>query len=826
MVRLFCTKSVFFFVLFQFLVLTIGAQVPQYNNSAVIFQQMKKLNVLGSVLYVAAHPDDENTRLLTYLANEKLYRTAYLSLTRGDGGQNLIGDEQGIELGLIRTQELLAARRIDGAEQFFSSAYDFGFCKTSEEAIKTWDHNIVLSDIVWLIRKYQPDIIITRFPGDERAGHGHHQASNILALEAFSAAADPTKFPQQFQYGVSTWQAKRILWNTFNFGTTNTTSEQQFKIDVGLFNPLLGKGYGEMASESRSQHKSQGFGVPRQRGSQLEYFTHLAGDSLTNDLMNGINTSWDRMNANSIESSINNLIAHYDFQHPENSLSELTSIYQQIEKLPASNWQQKKLEEVKEIILQCSGLLAEATTTNEYAVPGTNFETKFLITLRNKANVVLHHIQMRNFDSTLNLTLSQNTNVNISRFFIVPFDEKISQPYWLEEPLQGGHFNIKDQQQIGLPQNKAAYSVNFQFEINGIQLNIEKPVYYKYTDDVKGELYQPFRVAPPITATLDNDVIVFNGIKEKQVHFTLKAKKKYPSFNVTPRANAGWKISGNTSVDSMDALKPIEKQFIVSAPSVNDKSTLQLSINEKPLQTERSIKYDHIPNILYYKPAKATVEKFDLKISGKHIGYITGAGDKVPQALQQMGFTVTLLSEKDITPEQLNQYDAVVAGIRANNIHDWIDGKYDILMDYIKQGGTYIVQYNTNNFISSVSNKIGPYPFTISRTRVTDEQAAVEIVLPKHPAFQFPNKISPADFEGWIQERSIYQAEKIDSNYAAPISMHDANESPSNGSLIIAPYGKGNFVYTGLVFFRQLPAGVPGAYRLMANLIALSTNKK
>ncbi len=826
MLRLFCKQRFFILALFNFLFITVWAQVPQYNNSAVIYQQMKKLNVLGSVLYVAAHPDDENTRLLAYLANEKLYRTAYLSLTRGDGGQNLIGDEQGIELGLIRTQELLAARRIDGAEQFFSSAYDFGFCKTSDEAIKTWNHDKVLSDIVWLIRKYQPDIIITRFPGDERAGHGHHQASNILAVEAFSAAADQTKFPEQFQYGVSTWQAKRILWNTFNFGTTNTTNQQQFKIDVGLFNPLLGKGYGEIASESRSQHKSQGFGVPRQRGSQLEYFTHLAGDSLTNDLMNGISTSWSRMNAAPIEFAINNLIAHYDFQHPENSLNELTEIYQQIEKQPLSYWQQKKLDEVKDLIMQCSGLLAEATTTNEYAVPGTNFETKFLITLRNKANVVLHHIQMRSFDSTFNLTLSQNTNVNISRSFIVPFDERISQPYWLEEPLEKGHFNIKNQLQIGLPQNKAAYSVNFQFEINGINLSIEKPVYYKYTDDVKGELYQPLRVAAPIAATLDNDVFVFNGTQEKLVHFNLKAKKKYPSFTVSTQTNTGWKIIGNTSIDSMNAIKPLEKQFVVSAPSVNDKSTLQLNINEKPLQTERSIKYDHIPNILYYKPAKATIEKFDLKTTGKHIGYITGAGDKVPQALQQMGFTVTLLSEKDITVEQLKQFDAVLAGIRAYNIHDWIDGKYDILMDYIKQGGTYIVQYNTSNFISSVTNKIGPYPFTISRTRVTDEQAAVEIILPNHPAFQWPNKISTSDFEGWVQERSVYQAEKIDSNYAAPISMHDANESASNGSLIIAPYGKGNFVYTGLVFFRELPAGVTGAYRLMANLIALSTNKK
>lgn len=826
MVRLYGKIKIALFILFIFHFASLAAQAPSYNNSAVIYQQLKKLNVLGTVLYVAAHPDDENTRLLAFLANEKLYRTAYLSLTRGDGGQNLIGDEQGIELGLIRTQELLAARRIDGAEQFFSRAYDFGYCKTADEAINTWGHDSIIADMVWLIRKYQPDVIITRFPGDERAGHGHHQASNILAVEAFTAAADGSKFQEQFQYGVKPWQAKRILWNTYNFGSTNTTSEHQFKTDVGLFNPLLGKGYGEIASESRSQHKSQGFGVPRQRGTQLEYFTHIKGDSLTTDLMNDVNTTWGRINATHIETAVNAIIAAYSFQHPENSVAGLTEIYRQIEQLPAGYWQQKKLAEVKELILQCSGLLAEATTTAEYTVPGTSFEVKFLVTLRNKADVKLQSVALKSFDSSLHLALTQNSNINIARSFIVPFDEKISQPYWLEKPHQGGRFEVADQTIIGMPENPAAYTAVFQFEINGLTLSVGKPLYYKYTDDVKGELYQPFRVAAPLTATLENEVYVFNGVKEKQVQFSLKAKKKYPSFNVNLQAGNGWKINGTSHIDSMNAVKPLDREFALQSPAANDKSAMNVLVNDKALPAERNIRYDHIPNILYYKQARATIEKFDLKTTGHNIGYITGAGDKVPQALQQMGFAVSLLTEKDITAENIRQFDALIAGVRAYNIHDWMDGKYDILMEYIRQGGTYIVQYNTSNFISNVTNKIGPYPFTISRTRVTDENAAVTFLLPKHPAFQSPNKLTAADFDGWIQERSIYQAEKIDSSYARPVSMHDANENASDGSLLIAPFGKGHFVYTGLVFFRQLPAGVPGAYRLMANLIALSSTQK
>ena len=272
-------KVVTGFLIFNFSFLIVRSQAPKSYTSSEILLQLKKLNVLGSVLYIAAHPDDENTRLLAYLANEKLYRTGYLSLTRGDGGQNLIGDEQAVDLGLIRTQELLAARRIDGAEQFFSRAFDFGYSKNPEEAMRFWGHDKILSDVVWVIRKFRPDVIITRFPTTGEGGHGHHTASAILAGEAFDAAADPTKFPEQLKQGVSVWQAKRILWNTFNFGGANTQSEDQLKLECGDYNPVLGKSYGEIAAASRSQHKSQGFGVPAQRGSVIEYFKTIKGEA-------------------------------------------------------------------------------------------------------------------------------------------------------------------------------------------------------------------------------------------------------------------------------------------------------------------------------------------------------------------------------------------------------------------------------------------------------------------------------------------------------------------------------------------------------------------
>ena len=827
--------AIFFLFLITVYSSTVKAQTPATYNSADIYMQLKKLNVLGSVLYVAAHPDDENTRLLAYLSKEKQYRTGYLSLTRGDGGQNLIGDEQGIELGLIRTQELLSARRIDGAEQFFSRAYDFGFCKTASEAMNTWGHDKILSDVVWVIRKFQPDVIITRFPGDERAGHGHHQASNLLAVEAFKAAADPNMFPEQLKY-VQPWQAKRILWNTFNFGSINTTDSTQFKMDVGVYNSLLGKSYGEIASESRSQHKSQGFGVPRQRGQAYEYFKILEGDAPKNDLMDGVITSWQRVDGSTaVQQQIDAVIASYSFEHPENSVTALVNVYKSIQQLPDGYWKNKKLDEVQKLIISCSSLFAEATSTDEYAVQGDKFNVQFFVNKRNNSNIVLKNIQLLSFDSSFNNKLAQNQNISINKLVAVPVDAKISQPYWLEKPLQSGSFDVSDQQLIGKPQNDPPYNARFIFTISGIDFSVDRAVQYKFTDPVKGELYQPFRVEPAITGAFNENVYVLDGAKQKEVQLELKSKKALNNVDINITADNGWNISNGIYKDSLKKDATVDVKGVLTT-TVNSKSNIAVSIKSitdvagqtysQPLMEERKISYDHIPAIVYYKPLAAKAEKIDVITKGKTIGYITGAGDKVPQSLQQLGYTVKTLNEANITDDNLKQFDAVIAGIRAYNTHDWLTGKYDALMRYIKNGGNYIVQYNTNNFISNVTNKIGPYPFTVSRTRVTDENAKITVLLPNNSVLNYPNKITDKDFDGWLQERSIYQAEQIDKKYEAPLSMHDATEPETNGSLIIGKYGKGNFVYTGLVFFRELPAGVPGAYRLMANLIALPKNKQ
>lgn len=781
-----------------------SAQEPRTYTSSEILQQIKKLNVLGSVLYIGGHPDDENTRLLAWLANDKLYRTAYLSMTRGDGGQNLIGDELGVELGLIRTQELLAARRIDGAEQYFTRAYDFGFSKNSEETFIFWDKQKILSDVVWVIRKFRPDVIITRFPSTGEGGHGHHTASAILAEEAFDQAADPSKFPEQLTNGVTVWQAKRLLWNTFNFGNNNTQREDQLKIDVGGFNPLLGKSYGEIASESRSQHKSQGFGMSRNRGLQLEYFKTIKGSVPPNDLLEGVDISWQRTKLlqsdkdvrSVISNKVNTLVQAYSDEHPENSVQGLMDILSSLSNIN-DGWGRQKAKEVIDVIENCGGLFMEAFTRQSSVVQGDSLKITAVINNRLGLSVTHATVSFRGDHPMPAIEKNRNSIQNFG--VLLDANEPISQPYWLEKPLNKGTFAVSNQDMIGLPENPVP-GVTFTVTINGRDLKFFKPLLYKFNDPVRGEVYQPLAIIPAVTF---NDVPSFvyrrSGAQNMRVTYTA---------NIDGAGLQKGRVYTNTI-----ALEDGSKTYTFNYP-VNDKDTGHIL---------RRIQYDHIPVIAYFKPAITEVKKIDVKIAGNQIGYINGAGDKVPEALKQMGYNVTMLGQQDMDEHYLKQFDAVITGVRAFNVHEWMANANETLMKYVKDGGVVVVQYNVNG----VRAKIGPYPFIVSGSRVTDEEAAVNFLAPQHPVLNYPNKITEKDFEGWIQERSTYHADKLDSNYTAILSMKDPGEKENNGALIAAEYGKGRFIYSGLVFFRELPAGIPGAYRLFANLLAprQKTNK-
>jgi LmbE family N-acetylglucosaminyl deacetylase len=837
----------FLILLFSICQLQIAdCQAPQSWTSADMYLAIRKLNVLGTVLYVAAHPDDENTRLITYFSKDRLYRTGYLSITRGDGGQNLIGDEQGIELGLIRTQELLAARRIDGGEQFFTRGYDFGYSKTASETFTKWNKEKILGDVVWIIRQFRPDVIITRFPITGEGGHGHHTASAILAVEAFNAAADPNRFPEQ---GAQPWQAKRVVWNAFNFGNT-TPPADLLKLDVGGYSPLLGKSYGEIAAESRSQHKSQGFGVAASRGESFESFRTLAGTEPSSDLMDGVDQGWKRVTgAEAIPGIIDSLSASFDLTHPEKSVKGLVRLYNTINNLTESYWRTQKLKEVKQLIEQCSGLFIEATSPDQYAVQTDSMRVNFSLNNRLGVNSTILRIGMVNMDTSLNQALVKNKNLNFSRTLFVSEEKSITQPYWLRSKMEEGYYNIPYQSLVGRADVEPAFYAGFYLNIEGTEFEFIKPVKNKSTDPVRGELYQPIAVLPKILVTADQPLMLSINKNDFQGNLVAMARtRKLPVYinYITTLEPIGVKPTNLTSgftIDERNKEYPVNYSIKSNVSeeyrfAYNDGTSPghilpvyrpnydPIKDYQHPAYSLREIKYDHIPQINYFIPTAVKNVKIDLKIDNKKIGYIIGAGDKVPEALEQMGYEVTLLSDKELSRNNLSQFDAIITGVRAYNTNEWMNKHYDKLMKYVNDGGNLIVQYNTSTNIGPVRAKISPYNFTISRTRITDENAPVSFIRPNHAVLNFPNKITQDDFKGWIQERSIYHAAAWDSARFEPIlAFTDPGEKPEDGSLIIAKYGKGYFTYTGIVFFRELPAGVPGAYRLLANIIALNKKK-
>jgi LmbE family N-acetylglucosaminyl deacetylase len=799
-------------------------EVPEWN-AAKIKLQLEKLGTLGSVLYVAAHPDDENTRLLAYLSNGKKYRTGYLSLTRGDGGQNLVGDEQGAYLGLMRTEELLAARHIDGAEQFFSHANDFGFSKTAVETFEFWGHQRILADVVWIVRKFRPDVIICRFPEDKRAGHGNHWASAILAHEAFKAAADPAKFPEQLKY-VKPWQAKRILWNTYHFGGMNTTAADQLNIGVGGYNPLLGKGYGEIAAESRSMHKTQGFGVSPSYGQSTEYFKTIAGTPPHQTLMDGINTTWTRVRGGvRVDSLVRQVLRGYDMDHPEKSVPLLLKIRSAIAGIGDSYWRKQKEKAVDRLITACSGIWMDAYTSTAYGVAGQPLEVNTEVINRSNVPVSFDQVDIAGKKHTPGKKLSENELEKDTYKIMVPAGTPLSQPYWLIEKHPVGYYNIGDQRLVGRPENSPSLTARFHLVIAGQPLTVNVPVVNTYTDPVRGEVQDPLAIAPPVTANVASEVYVFTAETSQQVDVKLagyEAGVKGVAHLVAPD---GFSVRNNDQSFSLPHAGDEQLlHFTVARSSAIEASSsgpllVQLQVGGKTY--DRGIKViapGYIPTITVFPLSETKLVSVPLKISGSSIGYIMGAGDKVPQALTQIGYHVKLLSDQELTGARLEQFDAIVVGIRAFNTRKILGHVRGRLMDYVKEGGTLVVQYNKN--FGLVADDPGPYPFSITKNRVTDETAKVSFLLPDDPSLNIPNKITEKDFEGWIQERGVYFVDGMDPHYRQPLAMHDPGEAPLDGSLIICDYGKGKYVYTGLDFFRELPAGVPGAFRLFANLIA------
>jgi LmbE family N-acetylglucosaminyl deacetylase len=809
------------------------AKPPRQPNAAELLRDIERLSVVGNVLYVAAHPDDENTRLLAYLVNEKHLRAAYLSVTRGEGGQNLIGSEQGPLLGVIRTQELLAARRIDGAEQFFTRARDFGYSKTPEETLDIWGKDQVLADYVWVIRSFKPDVIISRFPTNGAETHGHHTASAMLAVEAFRAAADPKFHPQQLKY-VSTWQAKRVVWNRFVFNARPGDDVSGFvKQDVGTYSPLLGVSYGELAAESRSMHKSQGFGVAPGRGPALEYFQVQQGEPAQQSVFDGIDFTWSRVAGSK---RLTELLAkakeQLKVESPHTIIPILLDAYAALQALPPNPWKEHKQSQLVNAIAACAGLWVDAYSSDFSVVPGGELKVNVLTLNRSPAGLQLREIRFPDGGVVaVNKPLANNEPLQQEQTVHVPVDASYSNPYWLDQPPDRGTFRVSDPKLIGLPEQPPTLSAELVFSIGGRTFSMTRPISHKWTDPVAGERYRSVDVVPPVTINPSATTQMFPDPKPRELRLVLKSGMPNAEGVLRAELPAGWSAHP-ASIPFKLGKKGAEQELTLEIrppeaktldPSDSLVATLRLVAEVAGKKSSRSliqIEHSHIPIQTLFPDAEVKLVRFDLKTGKKKLGYIVGAGDEVPVALRQVGYAVTLLGEDSLRNEPLGQFDAIVVGVRAYNTQDRMPFYYKKLMDYVAGGGTLVVQYNTVNFISRAPPEIGPYSFEISRDRVTDETAAVTFEIPRDPILQKPNKLAARDFEGWVQERGLYFAGKWDEHYRTPVSMHDPGESPKRGGLLVTTYGKGAFIYTGLAFFRQLPAGVPGAYRLFANLIS------
>jgi LmbE family N-acetylglucosaminyl deacetylase len=768
-------------------VMLASAAAPRHS-SAEILRDMKKLSVLGGALYVAAHPDDENTKLLATLANDTMVRTAYLAFTRGEGGQNLIGQELGPLLGVIRTQELLAARRIDGAEQFFTRAQDFGFSKSVDETLRIWDHDAVLADAVKVIRTVKPDVIITRFSLEAGDTHGHHTASARLALEAFKAAADPLFHPENGK----PWAAKRIVWNAWSFDPAqNAKLEQQsaFHMDASPYSPLLGMTYGELAAESRSQHKSQGFGAAPIHGPSVENFQLLGGDA-GKSLFDGVDLTWKRVGQ---QDPFKKIAADFKADNPAASIPALLKAHELLRAQPDHPYKQQKLEELERVIADCAGVFVEAAAPVYSVVPGGTLDVNLTILTRAAPLTVK---ELKFFDGQTLPPTALKATVKI------PDSLHFTSPEWLDRAT------IE-------PEPPSELWVDVTFVQKTFTFTVRRPLVYKWTDPTIGERYRQIEVLPPTVVKAQPNVLVFSDNKPKTVKLTVTANADNQTGDFGP--DAGYSLAKKGDIAEVVVQLSPEHKLTPNAdgrtPIVEIESD---EGNLLPYATLTRVDYPHIPIQTVLTPARVKIVRTNLqrgKIS--RVGYIPGAGDEVPEALRQVGYEVTLLDDSALATKPLT-FDAIVIGIRAYNVNPKLAAHHARLMNYVNDGGTLLVQYNTKNRVSDVPAQIGPYPFEISRDRVTDETAEVTLEQP----LKGPNTLTPSDFDGWVQERGLYFANTWDPKYTTPLSMHDPNEPAKKGSVLIAKSGKGTFIYTGLSFFRQLPAGVPGAYRLFANLLA------
>lgn len=806
-------------VLLAFLLsFTVGAN----DGSSSIFVDLQKLHSLKRVLYVAAHPDDENTRALAYFSLGEKAETAYISLTRGDGGQNLIGNELSEDLGLLRTQELLAARSYDGAKQYFSRALDFGYSKSAEESFALWGKDELMNDLVQMIRQFQPDVIITRFPPDERAGHGHHTASALLAIEAFHKAADASFLPEQVaKYGA--WKTTSIYWNTSSWWSDEIGKEAKdnpdfITLDIGGYNSELGMSYNEIGTIARSQHKCQGFGAIVERGSRIEYFKHLGGEKLTASFFEKNNRSWGNIVNAKFDKMFDKLLCNFNFKDPSQNVGELLDLLAELKALPDSFFKEEKVARCTQIILDCMGLHADLLGLDYAFVYGDEVELKAEVINRSDLPVRLVSIDM-NTGESFGLDESLRTDQMVVNTIQSNGAVDMYNPYWLERPF-GNLFDVRDSSYFCQAESRPSLSATIHLLIDGKPFSFPVAATYKWRDPSYGERERQMISTPELTANFSDELILMKPGERKEVKVRLHAFQDDLTEQVAIVAPEGWTATPNQFDVHFDK-KHTEKWITFELQPQANATTGELSMemNGNALRSYTEIAYDHIPTQAVFKPVGIPCTQLDVKIKPGKVAYIKGVEDAVPQAIALLGFEVETFEVNDLSNLDLTQYQTVVLGIRIYNVHPELKNFDEKLFSYVNEGGNLIMQYNTAGRTPS-GTSYGPYPFELSRKRVTEEDAQVTFLDPEHALLNVPNAITKQDFDGWVQERGLYFADNWNEAYTPLFSWADKGEDPVLGGLIECDYGKGQFVYTGISFFRELPNGVIGAYKLFANLLS------
>jgi LmbE family N-acetylglucosaminyl deacetylase len=823
---------------------------------------LRKLNETGTLLMIAAHPDDERTNVLAYFARGRNMRTAYLSITRGEGGQNLIGSEQGGALGVIRTQELLAARRVDGAEQFFSRAIDFGFSKVVPETMEKWGHEKVLSDVVWVVRRYRPDVIMLGFSGTPADGHGHHQSSAILGKEAFEAAADPKRFPEQLKY-VQPWKAAKLVYaGGFGRGPGNppaggrggrggtqprTASSAPpppppappiappAPVITSGYNPFLGYTYDQIASISRSQHRSQGFGNIGNpggggggggRGGQAPGAPAApqAAAPPPADLFEGIDHSWNRIPGGAAVATIlDEAIREFEPEHPEKTIPALAKARPVIDAIndPLAKI---KLAELDELVAKCSGLWADAQSPQAEVTPGAKVTVTTTVYPRLPVEVRVQSIRAEGVwkaEETFKINPRQGGGVTGVAELTIPVSQPWSQPYWLQKAPMDGRYTVDDQMLAGVPENPVQ-QVRIQLTVAGLAIELLRPIENHFAERADPERIRPLTVVPAVAVNLTSGVAMFPSAAARKLQFSIKSNTTKAAGSLRLDLPAGWKAEPRTQAFAMEAAGEIrEISFDVTPPAKDATGILRAvaTVNGKEIAVGmQTISYPHIPVEVLFPPSEVKLVRADIQVSARKVGYIMGAGDEVPEALRQMGLEVTLLDDADLVKGDLTHFDAIIAGVRSYNVRADLRANQARLMDYVKNGGTYVVQY-----MSGGVQNIGPYPITIpagNAFRVTVEDAPMNFTHLDSRLLQAPNHIAAKDFEGWVQERGLLFPTEWDPKYETVFSAHDPGEKPLEGGELWTHYGKGVYIFSSYTWFRQLPAGVPGAYRLFANMLS------